>query len=93
MPYLSNKLVVRNLFVLGQCVSSWFLLTSPLLVGGLVHSMKQTVRAIAERRMKERIDEVEQQEKQTGGRRSKEQIEAEVVHEYAEDEDLSTELL
>ncbi|KAI6234623.1 hypothetical protein M3Y99_00781200 [Aphelenchoides fujianensis] len=84
MPYLSNKLLVRDLFVLGQCASAWFLLTSPLMVGGLVHSMKQTVRAVVERRMKERIDEVEQEEKQKGGRRSKEQIEAEVVREYAE---------
>jgi hypothetical protein len=74
VPYTSCK-EVRSLFTVAECLCTWLILTSPVMVGGFVQTVKLIGRTIVEHKYKKQMLETERKDREDGNKiRNREEI-------------------
>lgn len=91
VPYFSSK-EIRSLFIVAECICTWMILTLPVIVGGLVQTVKLVGRHIVEVQLHRHVVEAEKKDREGGQKRRREELLAS-VEEIFGDESVLPELI
>ncbi|KAI6175891.1 hypothetical protein M3Y97_00739400 [Aphelenchoides bicaudatus] len=92
VPYIAIKKEVRTAFVVCECLTIWLILTLPVIIGGLVQTVKMIGRQIIEIQLHRRMVEAEHKDRKQNKKRRHEEMLAS-VEEIFGDETIFKELI